>query len=99
MPFAIIAHDGTDSEALTRRMKARPDHLAYTSQYQEHVCMAAALLNDSGVMHGSIMIVDFETREAVEAWLENEPYVKQGVWKHIEILPCAIAPAFQKVVK
>jgi uncharacterized protein YciI len=38
-------------------------------------------------MVGSIMLVDFPDRAAVDDWLERDPYVTGGVWKEIEVKP------------
>lgn len=96
MQFVIIAKDGDDAEALNRRMAARPAHLNECERRLEsgEQRMAAALLNDAGNMCGTVMVVDFETREALDAWLKEEPYVLGDVWKDIQIIPCKISPAF-----
>ena len=38
-----------------------------------------------GQMIGSVMIMEFPTREAFEEYLEHEPYMTGGVWKEIKI--------------
>jgi uncharacterized protein YciI len=38
-------------------------------------------------MIGSILLVDFPDRTAVDAWLAADPYVTEGVWREIEITP------------
>lgn len=44
---------------------------------------AAALLAENGHMNGSVMVVHFASRKALDAWLAEEPYVKQRVWQHV----------------
>lgn len=58
--------------------------------------MAAAMIGESGNMCGSVLIVDFPDRQALDAWLKEEPYVTGGVWDEIEIIPCKVAPAFAR---
>jgi uncharacterized protein len=38
-------------------------------------------------MVGSMLLVDFLDRTGVDAWLERDPYVTDGVWKEIEVRP------------
>ncbi|MEJ2116718.1 MAG: YciI family protein [Alphaproteobacteria bacterium] len=96
MQFVIIARDGTDDGALERRMAARDTHLQNIETYKEHMITAAATLNDAGEMNGSVVIVDFPSRVELDAWLQDEPYVKQGVWVDINVQPCKVAPSLMK---
>ena len=91
--YVIIAHDGADSEAPERRSAARPLHLegARTLKENGNYVTGGAILDDGGAMRGSVMIVQFEDDEAMKAWLANDPYVTQGVWKSIEVKPFRVA--------
>jgi len=101
MQFIIIAHDGEDEGALARRLAARDDHLALSSAAVKtgEQIIGAAMLDDTGIMNGSVMIVDFPSRKEVDAWLTREPYVRGEVWKKIEVIPCKVGPAFGHLVK
>jgi uncharacterized protein YciI len=98
MQFLILAYDATDAGALDRRMAAREAHLASIAEYKAkgHMHIGAALLDDSGKMIGSSLIVEFLTRAECEAWLNADPYVTGKVWHDIKIQPCKIAPSFVK---
>ena len=100
MLFVIHAYDYTDAEAPARRMAAREGHLALVKEYvaKGHHKFGAALLNDAGDMCGSIMIVDFPDRPAMEAWLNSDPYVTQKVWEKIDVNACNVAPSFVDVL-
>ncbi len=91
--YVIIARDGTDTEALPRRMAARPAHLAGVSGLKAngHYVSAGAMLDDDGKMKGSVMILQFETDADFQQWYANEPYVQEGVWKEIEVHPFRVA--------
>ena len=52
---------------------------------------AGAILDDAGNMIGSVVFADFPSRAALDAWLDREPYVQNGVWKHIEVKPFRLA--------
>lgn len=96
MQFVLTARDGSDEHAYIRRMAAREAHLANTERLMAHMIMGVATLDAAGKMNGSIMIVDFPERAALDAWLANEPYVTGNVWQEISIQPCSIGPSFRK---
>ncbi len=93
MQFLIIAKDGTDEGALERRMKVREAHLEGVRKMrtQGEFIAGGAILDDDGKMVGSSMIVEFSSREAMDAWLRNDPYVTGGVWKEIDVRPFKLA--------
>ena len=83
MQFIITAHDGKNM--LEKRMAVRPRHLNGMAKLGEHVICAGGLLDVKGKMKGSVLILDFENRAALNDYLKNEPYVVEHVWEKIEI--------------
>jgi len=49
------------------------------------------MLNDDGKMIGSVMVLQFETDEELEAWKKSEPYITQKVWETVDIKPFKVA--------
>ncbi len=96
MTYVIIARDGSDSDALARRLAARDAHLSRGEKMKKEgkALFAAALLEGGENMNGSVYVVDFSSREELNKWLEKEPYVVGKVWENIEIIPCKVPPAF-----
>ena len=96
MQFLVTGHDGTDSEAGARRQAAREGHLRLGDEMRVRgeALYAAALLNDAGAMVGSVMVVEFASREGVDAWLKVEPYVLGKVWERVDVRPCRVAPGY-----
>lgn len=96
MHFIITGRDGSDVEALQRRMKAREEHMRGIEQMVRdgRVLYAAAMLDGNGDMTGSTLFVDFETRDELDCYLSSEPYVTGNVWQTIEVAPCKIPPVF-----
>jgi uncharacterized protein len=93
MEFLLVALDGTDAEALNRRLKVRENHLSKISVLKkkgEFKC-GGAILDDEGKMIGSMIVYDFPDRQSLDASLQNEPYFTEGVWKKIEIRPFRFA--------
>lgn len=98
MQYLVTGFDGTDAEALNRRLAAREAHLQGVEEASakgEHL-YGAALLDQSGKMIGSFLVVAYPTREDLDAWLEREPYITGKVWERVEVVPCRVAPIFMK---
>lgn len=93
MQFILLAYDGTDPDALDRRMKVRKGHLDKISNLKKkgEFISGGAILNDEGKMIGSMIIYEFPDRAALDARLRDEPYFTEGVWKKIEIRPFRLA--------
>ncbi len=91
--YIIYAWDGTDEQALERRMSVRPDHFdgAYKLKANGNFVIGGAMLNDEGKMIGSTMVVQFETKEQLQQWLDTEPYITGKVWEKIDIRPFKVA--------
>ncbi|MBE6021051.1 MAG: hypothetical protein E7228_04850 [Clostridiales bacterium] len=90
MYFKINAYDGTDKDALSRRKNARPRHLQNMIRVMQtySIPCAGGILNDEGTPIGSYLIMEFPSREDLDKYLENEPYVTEKVWEKIEIEIC-----------
>ena len=95
MRFLILGYDGTDSEAMARRLAVRDKHLAGSQRMYAagHWQDSGALLNEDGAMVGSFIICDYPSRDEMEkTWLNTEPYVLGKVWKKIEVHPIQLSP-------
>ena len=93
MQFLVTAYDGTDDQAQDRRSAARPAHLEGAKLLKEsgNIIVGGAILNDQDEMIGSTLCVEFESREALDEWLNNDPYVTGGVWQDITVQPIRLA--------
>src|SRR5690348_2148295 len=90
MQFLVIGKDGKDKDAKKRRLAARQAHIAMGDELVKkgNVWFGSALLDDKGEMIGSAFFMNFPTRKDLDEYLTVEPYVKEGVWKTIEVIPC-----------
>jgi uncharacterized protein YciI len=68
-------------------MNVRPHHLDGAKELKEsgNYVIGGAMLNDEGKMIGSVMILQFESEEALEAWRQNEPYITQKIWETVDV--------------
>jgi uncharacterized protein YciI len=89
LKHVVIARDGTDDGAKARRAAVRPEHLRQITPRVERgeVLLGGAILDEADEMVGSVLVVEFETREELDAWLTTDPYVTGGVWQEIEVQP------------
>ncbi|MCI5065356.1 YciI family protein [bacterium] len=96
MQFLVLGYDGSDSEAVNRRMAVRDAHLALGDKLRDEgkLLYAVAMLSDEGQMCGSVMVGEFSTREELDQWLAEEPYVVGKVWQRVEVIPAKVGPSF-----
>ena len=85
MQFVITAYDG--KIVLDKRMAVRPRHLEGMQKLIDHIVCAGGILDDEGKPKGSVLVMNFESRNELDAYLAEEPYVVEGVWDKIVIEP------------
>jgi uncharacterized protein YciI len=87
--YLVLAKDGTDPEALNRRLAAREAHLqgAAALKAAGNLIEGGAMLDEAGSMRGSVLLMRFPSAEDLQAWLQSDPYVTGKVWEEIEIKP------------
>ena len=80
MIFAILLMDRPGTAEL--RVQVRPEHRAYLAQQAERMAFAGPLTSEDGkTVTGSLLVMDFPSRAAVDEWLSNEPFTKAGVYE------------------
>ena len=85
MQFIITAHDGENM--FEKRMAVCPRHLEGMAKLGKQIICAGGLLDAEGKPKGSVIVVDFDSRAALDDYLKNEPYVTEHVWEKIEAEP------------
>ena len=93
MQFLLLAYDGTDPEALQRRLNVREEHLKRISLLKSsgEFLFGGAILDNNGKMIGSMIVYDFPDHQSLEEKLKDEPYITKKVWEKTEIQPFRIA--------
>ena len=96
MQFLLIGYDGTDPDALGRRLSVRDQHVALGDQLRDagHMLYGGAILDDNGKMIASVLVLDFPNRDELDSWLKVEPYVTGKVWTKTDIRPFNVGPSF-----
>ena len=93
MLYAIIGEDVPNS--LERRLAARPAHLARAEALvkQGRLVLAGPFpaldTPDPGPagFAGSLIVAEFDSLAAAEAWAAADPYVTEGVFAHVTVRP------------
>ena len=93
MLYAIIATDVENS--LDKRLAVRPAHLErlHQLQAQGRLVLAgpnpAVDSNDPGAagFSGSLIVAEFDSLSAAQAWAEVDPYVAAGVYAQVLVKP------------
>jgi uncharacterized protein YciI len=93
MEFLVIARDGTDMDAMTRRLSTRPAHFerARKEKAAGVLLMGGAILDEHDQMIGSSLYVSLKDRTTLDKWLADDPYTKGNVWQSFEIHVMRIA--------
>ncbi|RXJ65805.1 hypothetical protein CRV08_14520 [Halarcobacter ebronensis] len=93
MQYLVIAYD--NDGALEKRLEVRDAHVAGAKKMMEEgkIINAGALIEEDQMV-GSTLFVDFESDDEINEWLENEPYVQNGVWNmdEFQIVPVKLLP-------
>ncbi|WP_017429785.1 YciI family protein [Vreelandella jeotgali] len=93
MLYAIISEDAEQS--LERRLSARPDHLARLEALRDagrlviagpHPAIDTETPGEAG-FSGSLVIAEFESLDAAQAWADADPYVIAGVYTRVTVKP------------
>ena len=93
MFYAIIGNDKQGT--LEQRLAVRPDHLARLQQLRDEgrLLTAGPCPNidseDPGPagFSGSVIIAEFDSLEAAQTWMNEDPYVKTGVYESVIVKP------------
>ncbi|WP_201550089.1 YciI family protein [Psychrobacter fjordensis] len=87
--FAIIGHDVAESSA--QRQITRIEHLERLKVLNNEQRLIIAgpnpIEHGQSAMSGSLIIADFDSLEAAQAWANEEPYLRDGVYSHVDIKP------------
>lgn len=92
MLYVILAEDAADP---AKRAAARPAHMERMKAFQASgklVISGPMLQSDhpdpavAGIA-GSVIIVEFDSLAAAQAWAQADPYVAGGAWSKVTVHP------------
>ncbi|WP_377510100.1 YciI family protein [Octadecabacter sp. R77987] len=82
MRFALITKDKPGH--IDVRKANRDAHLAYIASTGV-IEMAGPFVDEDGVMSGSLIVMDVDDRNAAQAWADNDPYAKAGLFEKVRL--------------
>jgi len=86
MLFAIFCTDKKDH--LQVRQDNRPAHVEHLKSIGAHLIFAGpTLADDNESMNGSLIVVDFDTRAEVDAFVQRDPYGQADLFASVVVRP------------
>lgn len=93
MYYALIGEDAPGT--LQTRLAVRPEHVARLEALRDEGRlllagpMPAIDAPDPGPagFSGSLLVAEFESLAAAQAWAAQDPYVAAGVWGRVDVRP------------
>ena len=84
MLYIVYQIDGPDSPEI--RAATRDAHFKYLDEHEDILVLGGALLAEDGKTRtGSVLIINVEDLAAAEAFSENEPFRRAGLFERVEI--------------
>ena len=87
--FAIIGHDVAGSSA--QRQLTRAEHIerlqVLNGEQRLVIAGPTPIEHGNSEMSGSLIIADFDSLTAAQEWASTEPYLRDGVYSHVDIKP------------
>ena len=83
--FVITCTDKPGQPEL--RQANRPDHLDYLSEHSGRIVAAGPTLGDDDAPNGSVLVMEFDYMAQAQAFADNDPYAKTGVFESVSIRP------------
>jgi uncharacterized protein YciI len=93
MLYAFISQDIKNS--LEKRLSVRDQHIARLNALKDegrliiagpHPAIDSPDPSDAGFT-GSLIVAEFESLKAAQAWSDDDPYIKAGVYKKVVVKP------------
>jgi uncharacterized protein YciI len=93
MLYAVIGED--IQRSLERRKQARAAHVARIAELVQqgrivvagpHPAIDSEDPGEAGFT-GSLIVAEFDSLEAAQAWADADPYVEAGVYKQVSVKP------------
>jgi len=83
----FMVHATDKPGALDIRLANRPAHLDWLTAADERIKAAGPWLGSDDKPAGSLLIVEVESRAALDTWLATDPYAIVGLFASVEAAP------------
>ncbi|MAF94401.1 MAG: hypothetical protein CMM60_01380 [Rhodospirillaceae bacterium] len=85
MHFVISCVDKPGQPGL--RQDNRVDHLDHLENHAERIVAAGPILGNDDAPNGSVLVMEFDDMAQAQAFADNDPYAKAGVFESVSIKP------------
>ena len=93
MLYAIISQDVENS--LDKRLSVRPDHIGRLEDLKKQGRLILAgphpaidnIEPGPAGFSGSLIVAEFSSLEEAQAWADDDPYIKAGVYDSVTVKP------------
>lgn len=83
-----VVHCQDKPGASQLRLDNRAAHLDYLNAHLDRVVMAGPVqTEDRTGMVGSVLVLDFPERAALDSFLAGDPYARAGLFESVTVLP------------
>ena len=84
MLYIVYQEDRPDGAAI--RAAQREAHFAYLDEHKDILVLGGAMLGEDGATRtGSVLIINVPDRAAANAFSENEPFRKAGLFSSVKV--------------
>ncbi|QRR33995.1 hypothetical protein JNX00_20585 [Hydrogenophaga sp. YM1] len=81
MDFVIYALNRPGGEG--KRLTVRDAHMACVSAHATHFIYAGPLLDEGGGAKGSVFVLRFDDRAALDAYMAADPFFGEGIFETV----------------
>lgn len=86
MAYFIVVGLDHPPHSMALREVHRADHRDHVLRHDADIRLAGAVVDDAGNQAGSIYVFEADSADQVRDWLAQEPFVKQGVYRDLQVL-------------
>jgi uncharacterized protein len=84
MIYTFVLLDKANARELRHQLKDA--HRAYITKVADRIAFAGRLVGDDGrTKIGSLIAIEFPSREAATEWLRDEPFTRGGLYASVQI--------------
>jgi len=83
MLYAITTTDNPGSE--DERARFRDGHLSHFKAHKGSIALSGPLSDEAGSPVGSLVVFEADRLADARAFIEGDPFFKEGVWSHINV--------------
>ena len=83
MYYSLFCYDHKDS--VEKRKNIRDEHIQYLNKFKKSILFAGPIMDEDELIIGSLIVMDFNTKEEIEVFSKNDPYFLGGLFKSVSI--------------